>query len=848
MHTKSKLTRRRLLQATAGVAVVSGIDQPKLSARETPPVDPVAARASSGINFPSFAKTEWEQQGVWPAFWVHCPSATQPPLVTAYRLRFATGAGVTARLHVSADERYELFLDGQRVGRGSERGNFEHWFYETYEIQLAAGEHVLVARVWSLGDLSPLAQFSRRPGFLLAAEAPLTETLSTGRAGWESKQLAGYSFGAPFYVWGLAAPMTLDGARFDWGFERGAGEGWVKAAKDDQAASVMLQYGIAPDRYLRSGTLPPMIEKFSGFRGVPKFVAVADHGDVAQIPIRTADHLADETGGWAALLAGSNPLTIPPHTGRRVIIDLEDYVCAYPELLTTGGKGGSVRLHWAEGLRQAPDKWNFQKGNRNDIENKFFLGMGDTFLPDGGPDRLFETLWWAAGRYVEIVVRTASEPLTIKRLTWRETRYPLEMESRFGSNDKALDSTIPMLVRGMQTCSHETFVDCPYFEQMQYVGDVRTESLCSYVMTRDDRLVRKALHMIDKSRHTSGLTEARYPVRQPQLIPWFSLLHIGTIYEYALWRDDLRFVWTLMPGVRAVLDAFEQHLDSNGLLRSPEGWNSTDSFPETERSGLIHWLFAWALEQAAELEELFGERERSARAHRRASEIAASADRTFWDETKGVWANESSKASFSEPVQCMAVLSGLAPATKIARVGKSLRDLRPAGRFGRMRGNRASQTGASALAPATLYSTHFLFETYRKLGMIDLFFERLKFWLEQPGLGMKTPLESYDPSRSDCHAWNSHPLFHYFATILGIRPSGPGFRTVEISPQLGGMEKASGKLIHPAGGEILVEVRAQAGGLGANITLPEGVTGVWKGNGSTQELKPGANRVGSSDD
>ncbi|RPI25999.1 MAG: alpha-L-rhamnosidase [Acidobacteria bacterium] len=844
MQTKSRLTRRRLLQATAGAAVLSGIVQPDLSAQSRSSGDSVASRASSGIKFPDFAKTEWERQRLWPAFWVHCPSATNPPLVTAYRLRLTNNSGVKARLHVSADERYELFLDGRRVGRGSERGNFEHWFYETYELDLAQGEHLLVARVWSLGNFSPLAQFSRRPGFLLAAEAPLTERLSTGHADWETKQLGGYSFGPPFYVWGLAAPMTVDGGRFDWGFERGAGEGWSKAVKDEQAASVMLEYGIAPERYLKSGTLPAMLEKLSGSRGIPRFVGTAATGDVMQVPIRVADHLGNEAAGWAELLAGTKSLTIPPNTARRVIIDLADYLCAYPELVTSGGKGSSLRLHWAEGLRLAPDKWNFQKANRNEIENKYFLGMGDTFLPDGGSDRLFETLWWAAGRYVEILVRTASDPLTIQRLSWRETRYPLEMESQFSSSDPAVDGTIPLLVRGMQTCSHETFVDCPYFEQMQYVGDVRTESLSSYVMTRDDRLVRKAIYMIDKSRHTSGLTEARYPVRQPQLIPWFSLLHIGTIYEYALWRDDLRFVGTLMPGVRTILDAYEQHLDSDGLVRSPEGWNSTDSFPETERSGLIHWLLAWAFKQAAELERLFGEREHSARAERRAGEIAAIADRTFWDENKGLWANGSNRASFSEPVQCMAILSGLAPVDRVERVRKSLRDLRPTGQFGRLRGNRATQqSGASPLAPATLYSTHFLFETYRKLGTMDLFFERLQFWLDQPGQGLKTPLESYDPSRSDCHAWNSHPLFHYFATILGIRPAAPGFKTVEVRPQLGPLSQASGRLIHPAGGEIIAEVRAEAGRLSANITLPEGLTGVWKANGSVRELKPGANRI-----
>ena len=143
-----------------------------------------------------------------------CADAEEPPLVAAYRLRFDWPSSTTVRLHVSADERYELFLDGRRIGRGSERGNPEHWFYESYDVALAAGAHVLVARVFSLGPLAPLAQFHVRPAFLLAAEGEEAKRLETGIAPWEARRLPGYSFEPPVYVWGLAAPVTVDGFRF----------------------------------------------------------------------------------------------------------------------------------------------------------------------------------------------------------------------------------------------------------------------------------------------------------------------------------------------------------------------------------------------------------------------------------------------------------------------------------------------------------------------------------------------------------------------------------------------------------------------------------------------------------
>ncbi|KPV49525.1 hypothetical protein SE17_32100, partial [Kouleothrix aurantiaca] len=57
------------------------------------------------------------------------PGAT--PAVDAYRLRFSLAEAITARIHVSADERYELLLDGARLGRGPERGTARAWRYES---------------------------------------------------------------------------------------------------------------------------------------------------------------------------------------------------------------------------------------------------------------------------------------------------------------------------------------------------------------------------------------------------------------------------------------------------------------------------------------------------------------------------------------------------------------------------------------------------------------------------------------------------------------------------------------------------------------------------------------------
>ena len=64
----------------------------------------------------------------------------------------------------------------------------------------------------------------------------------------------------------------------------------------------------------------------------------------------------------------------------------------------------------------------------------------------------------------------------IESFKLRETRYPMEMESKFESSDARIASFMPIALRGLQMCSHETYLDCPYYEQLQYSGDRRLES------------------------------------------------------------------------------------------------------------------------------------------------------------------------------------------------------------------------------------------------------------------------------------------------------------------------------------------------------------------------------------
>jgi alpha-L-rhamnosidase len=780
-----------------------------------------------GDPFASRGFENWAKFGVWPAHWISVPQVAEK-FVAAYKLHFEIATARSVVIHVAADEQYQLFLDGERIGRGPERGDVDCWYFESYELQLAAGEHTLAARVWSLGDGAPHAQISLYHGFLLCPEDEgLLEVMATGQASWQAKALSGYGFISSLSAEATGENVRIDGTTFDWGHESGYGDGWAEVVKKSPGVrmgehpAVLLHHQLAPT------TLPPMLDEVRrGFR--VRHVA-ATPAPTTEIPVRATDSIAAEVELWQAMLHGGEAVIIPPHTARRVIVDLEEYYCAWPEIVLSSGRGARVRVHWSEGLFQSLDTW--EKGNRDDLEGKFFAayghkiygysedGPGDEFWPDGGAGRCFAPLWWQAGRYVEIQVQTADEPLTIDSFLIRETRYPLEVEGSFRSDVPQLDNLMPMMVRALQMCAHETYMDCPYYEQLMYVGDTRLEVLATYVLTRDDRLPRKALRMFDVSRIHNGLTCSHYPSRYRQIIAPFSLWWVAMCHDYALWRGDPEFMRSLLPGVRAVCNYFAGLINSDGLLTAPTGWNFTDWVigdggnqfekaqwpdgipPDAAQgiSGIQNWHTASTFKLASELEGWFGEPELEQLQARRAHNLAAATDKFFWSDERGLYADDLQHERWSEHAQCLALLSGLMPAHKVVRLGEGL-------------------LTAPDLARTTIYFSFYLFEAHRVLGRIDALVERMRDWQILLDDGLKTTIEQPEPTRSDCHAWGAHPLFHYYATLAGIRPVAPGFTQVAITPQLGPLRELEARMPHPQG-----EIYVRVSGGEVEVTLPDGV-------------------------
>lgn len=747
------------------------------------------------------------------AAWITHPAATLATDSFAdYRLEFVLPVEATFRLHVSADQRFELFCDGEFVGMGPDRSTPDRWSFHVYELTLPAGAHTLLTEVHFIAQHHPAAQTFVRPAFILQGERSPVD-LATGTAPWQTRLRDGVGVSLhniPNYH--VVGPQyTLDAAAY---FRPDVP--WVTpvivagGCNHNDFGGIYGAWRFYPSR------LPEQLRRPAGGGRIRM---VADQA--AEAPLQETPATANVA--WQQLIDGQGGLVVPANTRIVVLWDLEQYHTAYPEITLSGGAGARVNWQWAESCFEpaldATGQFDNRKGDRNAISGKRWLGFGDTFLPEGAATRTFRPCWWRAGRYIRLLVDTASEPLTLERLRLLETRLPLENASAFECDDAALQTIIPVAVRGIQMCAHETYMDCPYYEQMMYVGDTRLQMLTAYVMSTEDRLNRRGLELFDWSRRLNGLVLARHPSWPSQLISPFSMIWILMVRDFAWWRTAPEFVRARLTGVRSMLEEFKALQGDRALLTGLPGWPFMDWVPGWTNgnapdgagtSGSINLLFLNALVAAAELETAFGEPHLAAANRAWAGRLAAAIRTQFWDAERGLFADDLAHAQWSEHAQCLALLSGQFPVDEALCFERLLT--------------------APDLARTTVYFSFYLLETLARFGRGDLMVAKMAFWKEMVAQGFRTPVESPEPSRSDCHAWGSHPLFHFHASLAGIRPDAPGFGRVRISPQPGPLQHLGSTMPHPAG-TIAFDLARQSSGWRAVVRLPDGVPGilVWRG-------------------
>jgi alpha-L-rhamnosidase len=755
------------------------------------------------------------------AFWIFDSDTPRDQYGVFHFRRVVSLERVPAALvvHISADNRYRFFVNGQQVAAGPQRSDLMHWRYQTLDLApyLHAGRNVLAALVWNWGSERPVAQFSYHTGFLLQGDAAAESLVNTNRewkvlhdAAYEPIPIRSADVGGYY-----AAPPgeSVRAGHYPWG--------WERADYDDGSwAHAGTVTGWNGEITRLRGTHPT--GEAWGWQLAPRSIPPLDEHVVRYARVRRATGVAADDG----FLQGRTDLVIPANTRASLLLDQSHLTNAYVVLDLSGGAGSEVRLTYAEALKDAEGR----KGNRNEVEGKRIAGVHDAFFPDGGAHRRFQTLWFRTYRYVQVDIATAGDPLVLHDLHGVFTGYPLQLRARFQSDLSWLSDVWEMDWRGLRLCAFETFFDTPYYEQLQYVGDSRIQALITLYMSDDDRLVRQAIAHFDLSRIPEGITASRYPSELPQYIPTFSLIWIAMVHDFWMHRDDPGFVRGFLPGIRSVLSWFEKRLDPGGMVGPVPWWPFVDwatdwlgGIPPSGGEGqstVITLQYVYALRRAAELERALGSAIEADRDAARADSVTAAVRRLAWDGDRGLFRDTPSQRRYSQQANTMAVLVDAVPADEQGPLMQRV-------------------LADTTLTRATYYFGYYLLEALQHAGLGDRYVQQLAPWQAMLAIGLTTTPEQPEPTRSDSHAWSAHPNYGLLATVLGVRPAAPGFRRVRIAPHLGPLRHAEGTIPHPAGPIDVALTRHDADGLTATVTLPPGLIGVFEWHGRQQSLRGG---------
>jgi len=730
-------------------------------------------------------------------------------------------------VHVSGDNRYKLYVNGRLVGQGPARGDLYFWNFETLDLApyLQAGRNTVAAVVWNDGRAKPEAQISYLTAFILQGSTEAEEILNTN-GGWKTVKDDSYQplpVRVPgYYVAGPAERVDMTKHV----------KGWETIDFDDTAWTSARQIG-------------PGITKETAVNSTGWMLVPSPLPPMEMTPERLASTRqavgVDVPAGFPATRV---KVTIPANTKATLLLDQGYLTNAYPTLVFSGGQNATLSMGYAEALytRRNPSAGGERpgapgKGNRDEIDGKTFIGKTDSLLSDGTAGQVYTPLWWRTYRYIRLVVDTKAQPLVLEDLYGTFTGYPFSANAKLQTSNPELGKILDIGWRTARLCAFETYMDCPYYEQLQYIGDARIQALVSLYYAGDDRLVRYGLTLMDHSRVAEGITLSRYPTDLHQQIPTFSLWWVAMLHDYYRYRPDSRFVKDKLPGTRQVLSFFERYQQPDGSLKNVPYWVFTDwsegkgwdfgmaPIGKNGESAVLDLQLLLTYRLAADLENGLGLKELARHYQSRADQLSRTIGRKYWNSAKNLFADTEAKDTYSQHANSLAILSGVAPASGATAIARTM-------------------LTDTTLAPASIYFKFYLHQALTKAGLGDDYLSWLGKWRENMALGLTTWAETSDvnTSRSDCHAWGASPNIEFFRLVLGIDSDAPGFARVKITPHLGSINAIGGAMPHP-NGKVSVNYKVEKGRLLAQIDLPPKTTGsfVWKAR--AYPLKSGKNAL-----
>jgi len=514
---------------------------------------------------------------------------------------------------------------------------------------------------------------------------------------------------------------------------------------------------------------------------------------LARTKISNIDGLIKQNAGSAVI-----DRAMQNKDGVYILIDFGKEVTGYPGIKIDNAAGGEVvDMGYAEVMQTldgtvispASKKIGIINPDRDDIH------YADRYICKPG-EQEFQTFEKRGFRYLQISIHNVTKQVKIGPVSLLFSTYPVEYRGSFECSDKRLNKVWEIGRYTVQLNMEDAYTDCPWRERGQWGADTRIEALCNYYAFGDRKLIRKALKQYAESQQPDGLTLGVYPTDRYVKLPTFTLIWVCTIWDYYLYSGDKELVRELFPNVQKALEFFDKYIDENNLLNNVPYWNFIDwaNVEKKGESASINCFYYHALTTAAKIAKALGDKESEESYSERAEKVKKAINTYLWNPQVGVY----------EDARLDGVLNG-----KVSQQSNSLAiafNVAPKKYWSKIIDYIYDSTKTVVQVGSPYFSFYALEAMYKANRYEEALHYISKRWGEMIDWGATTWWEKWQPVASFCHGWSSAPTHDLPAEFLGVKPTAPSFKELEIKPHPVYLQWAKG-IVPTVGGNIKVAWR-----------------------------------------
>jgi len=425
-------------------------------------------------------------------------------------------------------------------------------------------------------------------------------------------------------------------------------------------------------------------------------------------------------------------------------------------------------------------------------------------------------------RYLAAVARDTRRPLRLK-LACRQTIYPFDIKGSFETDDSVLNEIHRISVDTQRVCALDSYVDTPWREQAQWWGDARVQAQNTFHISGDTRLLVRGIRSIARQEVPNGLTYGHAPtIAHGCILPDFSLIWALTIWDYYYQTGDLSLFTEQWPRLQRLLAYFTGGSRAAGrLLRYDERYWLFLDWCDIHKAGTPTLLNLWYLHTLDKLAAMALAADMKGEAVELAWRQDAQRElilHKLWDAKAGLFRDGLTPDGKPVPVhsihtQTLAILCGLQPRHHKAMAEKVLlpylRDEKVPG------------------AQPSSYWVTYVYGVMRQLGHGREVVEHIRrHWA--PMIPYGGTWEIFDEKAigngSTSHAWAAHPIYHLVGTLGGVAQADVAWRRITFAPVLDVPRVDRCHVTVPTPhGLIRAAWKRVADAVGVTLSLPAGV-------------------------